>query len=101
MTKAELISEIALQTGYDKKTVRAIVEKFTDGIVCYIVRNLCKKGNFNKYQKTSQGFFVKDIGAETLAYLIIQVSQTDMRNVQDSDKMCKEKLDKQALKQKK
>ena len=32
MTKAELISEIALQTGYDKKTVRAIVEKFTEGI---------------------------------------------------------------------
>ncbi len=32
MTKAELISEIALTTGYDKKTVSTIIEKFTDGI---------------------------------------------------------------------
>ena len=32
MTKAELVSEIAITTGYDKKTVSTIVEKFTEGI---------------------------------------------------------------------
>ena len=32
MTKAELVSEIAIRTGYDKKTVSAVVENFTKGI---------------------------------------------------------------------
>lgn len=32
MTKAELISEVAIYTGYDKKTVSKIVERFMDSI---------------------------------------------------------------------
>jgi DNA-binding protein HU-beta len=32
MTKAELISEIALKTGYDKKTIGVIVENFTESV---------------------------------------------------------------------
>ena len=31
MTKADLISEIAISTGYDKKTISAIVEAFMEG----------------------------------------------------------------------
>ena len=31
MTKAELISEIAIQTGFDKKTIGVCLEAFTEG----------------------------------------------------------------------
>ena len=32
MTKAELVSEIAMRTGLDKRTVSTVVENFTKGI---------------------------------------------------------------------
>jgi len=41
MTKAELITEIALKTGYDKKSINIIVDGFTEGVK----RNLTKGEN--------------------------------------------------------
>ncbi|MBQ1858662.1 MAG: integration host factor subunit beta [Paludibacteraceae bacterium] len=32
MTKADLINEMAISTGYDKKTVSVIVESFMEGV---------------------------------------------------------------------
>ena len=32
MTKADIINELALSTGYDKKTVGVIVESFTESV---------------------------------------------------------------------
>ncbi|MBO4518757.1 MAG: integration host factor subunit beta [Paludibacteraceae bacterium] len=32
MTKADLINEIAISTGYDKKTISVIVEGFMEGV---------------------------------------------------------------------
>jgi DNA-binding protein HU-beta len=37
MTKAELISELSISTGYDKKTVGVIVEAFTAGVMKNLV----------------------------------------------------------------
>jgi len=33
MTKAELVSEIALSTGYDKATVNLVVESFMENVI--------------------------------------------------------------------
>jgi DNA-binding protein HU-beta len=41
MTKAELINEIALSTGYDKLSVGVIVEAFMDSVK----KNVCKGEN--------------------------------------------------------
>jgi DNA-binding protein HU-beta len=41
MTKAQLINEIAISTGYDKKTIGVIVEAFMAGVK----RNLCNGKN--------------------------------------------------------
>ena len=41
MTKADLISEIAIATGFDKRTVGVIVEGFTEGLK----RNMAKGEN--------------------------------------------------------
>ena len=38
MTKAELISEIAIQTGFDKKTIGVCLEAFTEGIKNNLVK---------------------------------------------------------------
>ena len=32
MTKAELVNDIAIHTGYDKRTINTIVDSFTDGV---------------------------------------------------------------------
>jgi len=37
MTKAELISEIAISTGYDKRTIGVIVESFMDHVKKQVV----------------------------------------------------------------
>ena len=37
MTKAELIAELALSTGYDKKTIGVIVEAFTKSVKTNLV----------------------------------------------------------------
>ncbi|MBO7458569.1 MAG: integration host factor subunit beta [Paludibacteraceae bacterium] len=39
MTKAELINEIAIATGYDKKTITVILEQFMSGVK----KNVAKK----------------------------------------------------------
>lgn len=41
MTKAELINEIAMSTGFDKKSINMIVDGFTEGVK----RNLSKGEN--------------------------------------------------------
>jgi DNA-binding protein HU-beta len=41
MTKADLINEIAIASGYDKKTITVIVENFMDGVK----KNLSKGEN--------------------------------------------------------
>ena len=41
MTKAELVNEIAISTGYDKRSINMIVDAFTDGVK----KSLCKGEN--------------------------------------------------------
>ena len=38
MTKAELINEMAISTGYDKKTIGVIVEAFTEGVKSNLIK---------------------------------------------------------------
>jgi len=52
MTKAELVTEIAIKTGLDKRTINLVVDSFTEGVK----NNLCK----------GESIFVRGFGSFTL-----------------------------------
>jgi len=58
MTKADLINEIAITSGYDKKTITVIVESFMDGVK----KNLAKGENV--YLRGFGSFIVKTRAAK-------------------------------------
>ena len=68
MTKAELINEIAISTGYDKKTIGVIVEAFTDG-----VKNSLVKGE-NVYIRGFGSFITRMRAAKIARDILKQTS---------------------------
>ena len=58
MTKADLISEIAISTGYDKKTISVIVEAFMQGVK----QNMAKGENV--YLRSFGSFILKTRAAK-------------------------------------
>jgi len=67
MTKAELINEISIKTGYDKKTIGLIVESFTEGVKNNLIKgeNVYIRGFGSFITKTRAAKIARDILKET------------------------------------
>jgi len=67
MTKAELIAEMCLKTGYDKKTVGVIVEAFTEGIKSNLIKgeNVYIRGFGSFVTKVRAAKTARNIAKET------------------------------------
>ena len=71
MRKSELISEIALSTGYDKKTVSVIVEGVMEGIKENMSRgkNVYLRGFGSFVVKARKERMARDISARTSVFV--------------------------------
>ena len=68
MTKADIINQVAINTGYDKKTVGVIVENFTES-----VKNNLIEGN-NVYIRGFGSFITKVRAAKVARNILKQTS---------------------------
>jgi len=67
MTKADIINEISLSTGYDKKTVTVIVESFAEAIKGNLAKgeNVYMRGFGSFITKTRKAKIARNILAST------------------------------------
>ena len=67
MTKADLVSQIAVETGFDKKTVNVIVESFAKSIKDYLSNgeNVYIRGFGSFITKTRAAKIARNITRET------------------------------------
>ncbi len=68
MTKAELITEIALKTGFDKKSINVIIDGFTEG-----VKSNLSKGE-NVYIRGFGSFVTKTRAAKVARNITREIS---------------------------
>jgi DNA-binding protein HU-beta len=71
MTKAELITEIALSTGYDKNSVAVIVEAFMEGVKKSMARgkNVYMRGFGSFVLKSRKEKMARNITKRTTVYV--------------------------------
>jgi len=67
MTKADIINEIAIKTGYDKKTITLIVESFVESVKGNLAKgeNVYMRGFGSFVTKTRKAKIARNILAST------------------------------------